>query len=80
MNLIDLQYLTNPLEFQKLQQKTNMTETISSKDLKFYKKRLFQLTKNILQGEKVDKKVQNAFEQYANVVIDHFKFICKFFY
>lgn len=77
MNLIDLQYLTNPLEFQKLQQKTNMTETISSKDLKFYKKRLFQLTKNILQGEKVDKKVQNAFEQYANVVIEHFKFMDK---
>jgi hypothetical protein len=77
MNLIDLQYLTNPVEFQKLQHKTKNPDILSVNDLKFYKKRLFQLTKNILQGENVDKKIQHSFEQYANVVIEHFKFMDK---
>ena len=43
MNLIDLQYLTNPERMNKLIQQKDIQQ-ISNKDLDFYKKRIFQLT------------------------------------
>ena len=67
LNLIDLQYLTNPERMNKLIQQQDIQQ-ISIKDLEFYKKRIFQLTKDLLRGEKVNTKVNKSFEQYANNV------------
>jgi len=69
LNLIDLQYLTNPERMNKLIQQQDIQQ-ISKKDLEFYKKRIFQLTKDLLRGEKVNTKVNKSFEQYANTCID----------
>ena len=74
INQIDLQYLTNPLEMNKIKQSKKLLQLRAS-DLKFYKRRIFQFTKDILNGEKPDKKVCHAFENYALTCIDHFKFI-----
>ena len=41
LNLIDLQYLTNPNEMNKIMKK-NEISLVSKKDLEFYKKRIFQ--------------------------------------
>ena len=74
INQLDLQYLTNPLEMNKIKQSKKLSQ-LRSQDLKFYKRRIFQLTKDILNGEKPDKNICNAFENYALTCIEHFKFI-----
>ena len=74
LNLIDLQYLTNPDKLTKLMQKKNLQQ-IPRNDLDFYKKRIFQLTKDMLRGEKIKTKVNKAFVNYAQICIDHFKFM-----
>ena len=73
LNLIDLQYLTNPQELNKL---TNLKKTsaLLKTDLNIYKKRIFQLTKDILRGEKVDATINRAFDNYALTCIEYFKF------
>ena len=76
LNLIDLQYLTNNVHFNKLMKKKNLTQ-ISQNDLEFYKKRIFKLTKDMLLGEKINSNVNKSFEHYVNTCIDHFKFIDK---
>ena len=76
LNLIDLQYLTNPDQLTKLMQKKDLQQ-ISRNDLDFYKKRIFQLTKEMLRGEKINTKVNKSFVNYAQVCIDHFKFTDK---
>ena len=60
LNLIDLQYLTNPDQLTKLMQKKDLQQ-ISRNDLDFYKKRIFQLTKDMLRGEKINTKVNKFF-------------------
>jgi len=76
LNAIDLQYLSNPFELNKLTRNKTLIN-FSSNDIKFYKKRIFQLTKDLLRGEKKDGKIQKAFHEYALVCIEHFKFIDK---
>lgn len=76
LNLIDLQYLTNPDKLTKLMQKKDLQQ-ISRNDLDFYKKRIFQLTKDMLRGEKINTKVNKSFVNYAQICIDHFKFMDK---
>jgi hypothetical protein len=76
LNLIDLQYLTNPDQLTKLMQKKDLQQ-IPRNDLDFYKKRIFQLTKEMLRGEKINTKVNKAFVNYAQICIDHFKFTDK---
>ena len=76
LNLIDLQYLTNPDKLTKLMQKKDLQQ-IPRNDLDFYKKRIFQLTKEMLRGEKINTKVNKAFVNYAQICIDHFKFTDK---
>ena len=76
LNLIDLQYLTNPDKLTKLMQKKDLQQ-ISRNDLDFYKKRIFQLTKDMLRGEKINTKVNKSFVNYAQICIDHFKFTDK---
>ena len=76
LNLIDLQYLTNPDRLTKLMEKRDLQQ-ISRNDLDFYKKRIFQLTKDMLRGEKLNTKVNKAFVNYAQICIDHFKFTDK---
>ena len=51
LNLIDLQYLTNPFEMNKIM-KQKEGSFLSKKDLEFYKKRIFKQTKDMLRGEK----------------------------
>ena len=68
--------LTNPDQLTKLMQKKDLQQ-ISRNDLDFYKKRIFQLTKDMLRGEKINTKVNKAFVNYAQICIDHFKFTDK---
>lgn len=74
-NIYDLQYLTNPNLMFKLSDEKKCK--ISPGDLKFYKKRIFFLTKDYLKGKKKDKHLDKIWEEYASACIEHFKFIDK---
>jgi len=76
INMIDLEFLTNPMELQKLHKNNNKLQ-IDQNDIAFYKKRIFQMAKNILLKKKTDIKVKNAFDSFCKVCIEYFKFIDK---
>ncbi len=77
LNTIDLQYLTNPLEMVKLGKKNVAAPYNLTKDITFYRRRIFQQTKEYLRGKQVVPKLDRAFENYARVCVEHFKFIDK---
>jgi hypothetical protein len=72
---LDLLYLTNP----KIKFKYNNTNTslLDNEDVKFYRKRILQDTKEYLRGKKINVEITNAFEEYACQLIKHYKFIDK---
>ena len=74
-NIYDLQFLTNPCLINKIS--TEKRLGISPDDIKFYKKRIFILTKNYLKGKKKDRDLDKIWEEYASACIAHFKFVDK---
>jgi hypothetical protein len=74
-NVYDLQFLTNPNLINKISNEKRLG--ISPEDIKFYKKRIFVLTKNYLKGKKKDRDLDKIWEEYASACISHFKFIDK---
>ena len=77
-NKIDLEYLTNPCYTVKIpEKKKDKIYTVNSEDLNFYKKRIFELTRKMLLGGKINTKINDAFHSWAKVCIEHFKFIDK---
>jgi len=73
---LDLLYLTNP-NFMNKYNKTQKINSIDKNELKFYRKRIFMLTKDYLRGHKESNTLDNVFNSYANSVINYFKFIDK---
>ena len=77
-NIIDLEYLTNPCYTVKIpDKKKDQIYCVNSEDLDFYKKRIFELTRKMLLGGKVNTKINDAFHGWAKVCIEHFKFMDK---
>ena len=72
LNMIDLEYLTNPV-FLKVKKK--MTKNNDKVDITFYRKRIFQLTKDFLCGKYINAELDNSFRNYTRTCIDYFKFI-----
>jgi len=77
LNMIDLQYLTNPLEMIKVRRDKGQPSVDLVNDIAFYRRRIFQQTKDYLRGNKVNPKLNMAFENYARICVEHFKFIDK---
>ena len=76
INEIDLQYLINPVSWEKLNKDCSFNE-LSQEDYEFYKPRIFKITKDILKDKEVDKKIKKCFMNYTKICIEHFKFIDK---
>ena len=72
---IDLLYLTNP-NF-KLKYNKEVNKIVSEEDVKFYRKRILQDTKDQLRGNVINENINNIFQQYTNELINHYKFIDK---
>ncbi len=72
---IDLLYLTNP-NF-KLKYNKEVNKIVSEEDIKFYRKRILQDTKDQLRGNVINENINNIFQQYTNELINHYKFIDK---
>ena len=71
---IDLMYLTNINNVNKSSTDFNI---IDRKDLEFYKKRIFQMCKDLLRSKKITPNVNDAFDQFCINAIEHFKIIDK---
>ena len=77
-NELDLRYLTNPVFIQNLNIKETETNKIRKKDLKRFKSRIFELTRDILLGkDDINDSIMNSFNEYAKTCIKHFKFTDK---
>jgi len=75
-NMIDLMYLTNSKSFKSTVQ--NKTTVLYAKDdLKKYRTRIFEQTRDILTGKSLDKNIKAAFDEYIKLSIDNFKFLDK---
>ena len=72
---IDLLYLTNP-NF-KIKYNKKQESFLNEEDVKFYRKRILQTTKDYLRGSRLTEEINNVFEEYANMLIQHYKFIDK---
>lgn len=77
-NIASLTYLTNPL-YQKILKKKSQTDTdkesdTSKSDIKFYRKRISSLTKEMLKGDIPDNTlIKSIYETYVNGLIKYFK-------
>jgi len=72
---VDLLYLTNP-NF-KLKYNKQLKKLVNDEDLKFYRKRVLQETKDMLRGNRITTVIDDAFENFVNELIKHYKFIDK---
>lgn len=73
-NLIDIKYFTNPAFLDILDSKEDIN-ILDHSELQLYKKRIFLLSKDFLQGKKTnDKNLNNIFEHFIKQCISYFKF------
>ena len=71
-----LLYLTNPLYQQIIKQQKENKVSTSKSDIKFYRKRITSLTKEMLKGDIPDNTyVKHIYETYVNELIKYFKMI-----
>ena len=55
----------------------NLDNIVSKEDLKFYRKRILQETKNYLREGRLESSIDRAFDNYADKLIEYYKFIDK---
>jgi len=71
---MDLLYLTNGRLRNRIE---NIEKVLNKDDLKFYRKRILQETKNYLRDGNLESSIDRAFENYADKLIEYYKFIDK---
>lgn len=76
---LNLLYLTNQTyqnRYNKLNnnEKKNSETVVDNKEIEFYKKRIFQLTKELLRGKTITSDIDNGFRSFASICINHFQF------
>ena len=71
---MDLLYLTNGRMRNRIE---NLDNGVSKEDLKFYRKRILQETKNYLREGRLESSIDRAFDNYADKLIEYYKFIDK---
>ncbi len=71
---MDLLYLTNGRMRVRME---NLENSVNKEDLKFYRKRILQETKNYLRDGRLESSIDRAFDNYADKLIEYYKFIDK---
>lgn len=72
INKVTLEFLLNPMLQEKLCKGTYNNVDLT-KDIKFYKKRICQITKDMSRAEFTDEALKPAFINYATTLIYYFK-------
>jgi len=74
--IASLMYLTNPLYQGILKQKNQPKAETKKADIKFYRKRISALTKDMLKGDIPDNTfIKTLYETYVNGLVNYFKMI-----
>ncbi len=71
---MDLLYLTNDRMRTRV---GNLNNGVNKEELKFYRKRILQQTKNYLREARLESSIDRAFDNYADKLIEYYKFIDK---
>jgi hypothetical protein len=75
-----LEYLTNP-SYYSILNKNNKVNTIKAtntrEDVRFYRKRIIALTKEMLKGDIPSRGIKEAHDDYVNILIKYFKIVDK---
>ena len=71
---MDLLYLTNDRMRMRVE---NLDNGVNKEELKFYRKRILQQTKNYLREGRLESSIDRAFDNYVDKLIDYYKFIDK---
>lgn len=74
---IDLEYLINPDQHKKITEKYETANKTSEDERKFYRKRMLQLTRDLIAGEISNANLESAFDNYMQESIKYFKFMDK---
>ena len=70
---MDLLYLTNG----RMRSRIENLDGVNKEDLKFYRKRILQQTKDYLRDGRLEGCIDRAFDNYADKLIEYYKFIDK---
>ena len=73
LNQIDMMYLCRANELGKLYGKQETNESDKNK----YEKRILDVTSEMMRGRQINPVMKDAFEQYIDICIRHFKFMDK---
>ena len=71
---MDLLYLTNERMKNRVK---NLEYGVNKEDLKFYRKRILQQTKNYLREGRLESSIDRAFDNYVDKLMEYYKFIDK---
>ena len=70
---MDLLYLTNG----RMRSRIENLDGVNKEDLRFYRKRILQQTKDYLREGRLEGSIDRAFDNYADKLIEYYKFIDK---
>jgi hypothetical protein len=77
MKDITLEFLTNPLYHNMIHSKSGVINSnkINKQDLKFYRKRIYALSKDFLKGDSPNESLKKIHDDYVNAAIIYLKMI-----
>ena len=71
-----LEYLTNPVYYKSVKKTSDkINNKINKEDIKFYRKRITSLTKEMLKGVFPNEPLKKIYEDYTSSIISHFKMV-----
>jgi len=76
-NNITLNYLTNPNYHIGLAKKRKDDIILNKEEVKFYRKRILALTRDMFKGEIPSQNIKKAHDNYVSTIIEYFKMIDK---
>ena len=71
--MIDLEFLGNSRHINKNNPIVNDHTKQVKKDVKFYRKRILETTKNLLRNKEAPSEIKGIFDKYVEECIKHFK-------
>jgi len=72
---ISLEYFTNPSYYGEIGSTSKENENERKQDVKFYRRRIVALTKDLFRGAAVDASLRSAFDDYVSSAIAHLKML-----
>jgi hypothetical protein len=73
INSVTLEYLLNPALYEKISSQKNNSNNLIFKDIKFYRRRICQTTKDMCKGEYINDNLKTAFLNYASTITYYLK-------